>query len=156
MASQYRSVSAWSCVSTTNETDSLRLKLGPPLSPMKGLPSTVNSTISSIPSAPSGARGGHPKERARAESSAAGSSLGRCFRGHPHDHGVGPPPAPRRHPFRLPCALAALRDLCVVLHDPRHLLGEPPLSVQLPKASGRARAVVQHDAALLSLADSVL
>src|SRR5215213_10490745 len=48
------SVSSWSSVRTMKLTASLALKLGPPFRPTNGRPSTVNSTVSSVPSVPPG------------------------------------------------------------------------------------------------------
>ncbi len=44
-ASQYRSTSAWSAQSIRNEIDSLNVKSSPPLMPVNGCPSIVQSTV---------------------------------------------------------------------------------------------------------------
>ena len=57
-ASHSRSTSAWSSHSMTNETASLNLKSGPPLSPWNGWPPTVKSTVRTMPSGPDGVSAG--------------------------------------------------------------------------------------------------
>jgi hypothetical protein len=54
MAFHRRSVSAWSSVAIWKEKDSLCWKCGPPFRPTQGMPATVNSTVSTSPSLPSG------------------------------------------------------------------------------------------------------
>lgn len=54
MASHKRSVSAWSSVWIWKEKASLCLNAVPPLRPTQGMPQTVNSTVSMLPSLPSG------------------------------------------------------------------------------------------------------
>ncbi len=49
-----RSVSAWSSVWIWKENASLCLNAVPPLRPTQGMPQTVNSTVSTLPSLPSG------------------------------------------------------------------------------------------------------
>src|SRR2546426_8777896 len=57
-ASQYLSTSAWFSQSIENETASLNLKSGPPLSPMNGCPATVKSTVRTMPAGPLGVSAG--------------------------------------------------------------------------------------------------
>src|SRR3989442_253145 len=57
-ASQYLSTSAWSSQSIENDTASVNLKSGPPLSPMNGCPATVKSTVRTMPAGPLGVSAG--------------------------------------------------------------------------------------------------